>query len=130
MKRSILLISAVSVFAALCSAQDDAAYTVAMKTVNPSMRTLRTAVPAKDNAAINAEGKKLVDAFTTISAYWTAKKTDDAIKLSATAKAAATTLSTSTDADAQAAALSALNGTCMGCHSVHRGGMPPNFEIK
>lgn len=130
MKRSILLISAISVFAALCSAQDDAAYIAAMKTVQPSVRALRTALPAKDNAAINAEGKKLADAFTTISAYWTAKKTDDAIKLAASAKAAATTLSTSTDADAQTAALAALNATCMGCHSAHRGGMPPNFEIK
>jgi len=72
MKRTLLSITLISVFAALCSAQDDAAYMTAMKTVNPSLGAVRTAMTAKDNAAVAAEAKKLVDAFTTINAYWTA----------------------------------------------------------
>lgn len=130
MKRTLLTISLAAVFAALGCAQDDATYTTAMKTVNPAVRLVNPAITAKDNAAVNAAGKTLLEAFTTINAYWTAKKSDDAIALSATAKSAASTLSTSTDADAQAAALKQLQGTCQACHAAHRGGMPPTFQIK
>lgn len=130
MKRTLFLISVVSVFAALLSAQDDAAYTTAMKTVNPAVRAVNPAIAAKDNAAVAAAAKTLVDAFTTINAYWTAKKTEDAIALSATAKSAASALAAATDADAQTAALKQLQGTCQPCHAAHRGGMPPAFQIK
>jgi hypothetical protein len=101
-----------------------------MKTVNPSMRAIGGAITAKDNATVAAEGKKLVDAFTTINAYWTAKKTDDAVKLSADAKDAAGKLAAATDSDAQTAAVASLRATCTPCHMAHRGGMPPAFQIK
>ena len=131
MKRTLFLITLVSVFAALLSAQDDAAYTAAMKTVNPAVRAVNPAITAKDNAAVNAAGKTLLTAFTTINAYWTAKKADDAIGFSATAKTAASTLATSTDADAQAAALKSLQGVCGQCHSAHRvSAGPGQFPIK
>ena len=130
MKRTLFLISVVSVFAALLSAQDDVAYMTAMKTVNPAVRAVNPAITAKDNAAVAAAAKTLVDAFTTINAYWTAKKTDDAIGFSATAKAAASDLASATDSDAQTAALKKLQGTCQPCHAAHRGGMPPTFQIK
>jgi mono/diheme cytochrome c family protein len=130
MKRTLLLISAVSVFAALLGAQDDAAYSAAMKAVNASNRPLRMAVMGKDVAAASAEATKIAAAFDTVLAYWTAKKTDDAIKFATTARDAAKTIASAKDADAQAAAMTTLSGTCMSCHSVHRGGMPPNFEIK
>jgi hypothetical protein len=130
MKRTLLLISVVTVFAALCSAQDDAAYSVAMKAVNLSNRPLRAAIMAKDTAAASAEATKIAAAFDTITAYWTAKKVDDAIKFATTARDAAKTIASAKDADAQSAALPTLTGTCMSCHSVHRGGTPPNFEIK
>lgn len=130
MKRTLLTISAITVFASLCTAQDDAAYMAAMKTVNPAVRAVGPAIAAKDNAAVADAAKKLVDAFTTVNAYWTAKKTDDAITLSATAKSAASTLATATDADAQTAALKQLQGTCTPCHMAHRGGAPPAFQIK
>ncbi len=124
------MISVVSVFAALCSAQDDAAYTAAMKTVNPSLGAVRTAIMAKDNAAVAAEGAKLSDAFKTINAYWVAKKADDAIALSATALGAAKKLAVATDADAQTAAVTEMRGTCNGCHMAHRSAPPPPFTIK
>ena len=130
MKRTLFLISVVSVFAALLSAQDDAAYMTAMKTVNPSLGAVRTAMTAKDNAAVAAEAKKLVDAFTTINAYWTAKKADDAIGFSATARDAAKALAAATDADAQTAAVTAMRGTCNQCHMAHRAGGGGQFTIK
>ncbi len=130
MKRTLLLISVVSVFAALCSAQDDAAYTAAMKAVNASNRPMNMAIQAKDVAAASAEAAKIAAGFDTILAYWTAKKADDAIKLATTARDAAKTIASAKDSDAQSAAAMQLRGTCQGCHSAHRGGTPPNFEIK
>ncbi len=134
MKRTLLLISVVTVFAALLGAQDDAAYVAAMKVVaasaNGRMAPLRTAVMNKDVAAAAAEATKVAGGFDTIVAYWTAKKVDDATKLATTARDAAKAIASAKDADAQAASLMTLNGTCGMCHMAHRGGAPPNFEIK
>jgi len=130
MKRTLLTFFVISVFAALCSAQDDAAYTTAMKAVNASNRPLRMAIMAKDTAAASAEATKMVTAFDTILAYWKAKKVDDAIGFATTAHDAAKTIADAKDADAQSAAAMKLNGTCNACHMVHRGGAAPNFEIK
>jgi hypothetical protein len=130
MKRTLLLISVVSIFAALCSAQDDAAYMAAMKAVNASNRPLRMAIMSKDVAAAAAEATKIATAFETVKAYWTAKKVDDAVKFATTAHDAAATIAAAKDSDAQSAALTTLSGTCNACHMVHRGGTAPNFEIK
>ncbi len=135
MKLTILAILSVSVFAALCSAQDDAAYTAAMKSVNASAGgrgggALGAAIAAKDTAAAAAEGKKIQAGFDTILAYWQAKKADDAITLATTARDAAKTIANSSDADAQAAARMQLQRTCNACHMAHRGGTPPDFVIK
>ena len=120
MKHTFLLISGVALLATLCCAQDDAAYVVAMKAVDASNRPLRMAVMAKDTAAAAAEATKMAAGFDTILTYWTAKKADDAIKLSTTARDAAKTIASAKDADAQSAAMMTLNGTCNQCHMAHR----------
>jgi hypothetical protein len=134
MKRFLLSVVVVSVFAALLGAQDDAAYEAAMKSVAASaggrMAPLTTAINNKDVAAAAAEGKKVEDGFATILAYWEAKKADDAIKLATTARDAAKTIAEAKDADAQSAAAAQLRTTCNQCHRAHRGGTPPEFEIK
>lgn len=61
------------------------------------------AVMGKDVAAASAEATRIAAAFDTIKAYWTARKTDDAIKLATTAHDAAKTIADAKDADAQAA---------------------------
>jgi hypothetical protein len=134
MKRTLLSVVVVSVFATLLGAQDDAAYKAAMKSVAASAggrsAPLTAAINSKDVAAAATEGKKIEDGFATILAYWEAKKTDDAIKLATTARDAAKTIAEAKDADAQSAAATQLRGTCTQCHMAHRGGTPPNFEIK
>jgi mono/diheme cytochrome c family protein len=130
MKRTLLIISFAAASAAFLSAQDDAAYTTAMKAVNASNRPLRMAVMGKDVAAASTEAGKIATAFETILAYWKAKGADDAIKLATTAHDAAKTIADAKDADAQAAALTTLSGTCNQCHMAHRGGTPPAFQIK
>ena len=134
MKRTLLLISVLSLFAGLMIAQDDAAYKTAMKTVaasaNGRMSPLRVAIMNKDVAAAATEAGKVAAGFEPIIAYWKAKNADDAVKLATTARDAAKAIADSKDADAQAASAMQLNGTCNACHMAHRGGMPPNFEIK
>jgi mono/diheme cytochrome c family protein len=130
MKRTLFSVFVISAFAALLSAQDNAAYVTAMKAVNASNRPLRAAITAKDTAAASAEATKIAAAFDTITAYWKAKKVDDAIGFATTAHDAAKAIADAKDADAQAAALPKLSGTCNACHMAHRGGQPPAFEIK
>ena len=134
MKRTLLSVVVISVFAALLGAQDDAAYKTAMKAVNASaggrMAPLTAAINNKDVAAAAAEGKKVQDGFETILAYWQAKKADDAIQAATTARDAAKTIAEAKDAESQAAAATQLRRTCNQCHMAHRGGMPPDFEIK
>jgi hypothetical protein len=97
MKRTLLLISAITVFAALGSAQDDAAYAGWMKTLQPNVGAARAAITAKDNAAVAAAANKLADTFDQILNYWTAKKVDDAVTFSKTARDAAKTLAAAHD---------------------------------
>jgi hypothetical protein len=136
MTRTLLLMIAVfSAFAVLGMAQDDAAYSAAMKAVNASAGRggpLRTAVMAKDVAGAAAEGKKIEAAFDTVVAYWTAKKVDDAVKLATTARDAAKTIADAKDADAQNAAMTTLNMQCGQCHMAHRapGATPGTFTFK
>jgi mono/diheme cytochrome c family protein len=130
MKLTLLSILAFSLLAGLCSAQDDAAYSAAMKAVNASNRPLRAAIMAKDTAAASTEATKIATAFDTVLAYWKAKKVDDAIGFATTAHDAAKTIADAKDADAQAAAMQKLSGTCNACHMLHRGGTPPDFVIK
>src|ERR1700727_961757 len=101
MKLTILTILAISVFAALGSAQDDDAYKAAMKAVNASAGgrgggALGAAITAKDTAAAAAEAKKIEAGFDTILAYWTAKKVDDAIGFATTARDEAKPIADST----------------------------------
>ena len=130
MKRTLLLISAITVFAALGSAQDDAAYAGWMKTLQPNVGAARAAITAKDNAAVAAAANKLADTFDQILNYWTAKKVDDAVTFSKTARDAAKTLAAATDSDAQTAALRTIQGQCGGCHTAHRAGSGGSFTIK
>lgn len=76
------------------------------------------------------EAKTVQAGFETIVAYWTAKKADDAIKFATAARDAAKAIADAKDADAQSAAWTTMNAQCGQCHTAHRGGMPPNFEIK
>ena len=131
MKRVLSLISLGIVLVAVGSAQDDAAYIAAMKTVNPTVGAIRAAIMAKDNAAVATEATKLAATFDTVLAYWTAKQTDDAIKLATSARDDAKAIAAATDSDAQTAALRTLQGVCGQCHSAHRVPAGPGvFTIK
>ncbi len=82
----------------------------------------RTAVTAKDAAAVTDNAKKMAEAFDSIAKFWAAKHKDDAVKFAETARDNATKLGSATSDADQAAALQAIGGTCRGCHTVYRNG--------
>jgi hypothetical protein len=130
MKRTLLLISVISVFAVLCNAQDDAAYMAAMKSMNGAVGAVNTDITAKDGAKAATDAKAVVAIFDTVLSYWTAKKVDDAIGFATTARDAAKAIAASTDSDAQSNSLKTLRGVCTPCHMAHRGGSFGSFTIK
>ena len=130
MKRTLLLISVFSVLAGFAIAQDDAAYATWMKTVNPSVKAIKTAITAKDNAAVATEANKLAATFDSILGYWTAKKVDDAIGFAKAARDGAKAVAAATDSDAQTAALATVSAQCGQCHAAHRAGGGGAFTIK
>jgi cytochrome c556 len=131
MKRTLLLIAVISVFAGFSIAQDDAVYSSWMKSMNPSMTAIRAAIAAKDNPTVAAEANKLAATFEQVSGFWTQRKADDAIGFAKAARDAAKTLAAATDTDAQNAALATINAQCGSCHRAHRdGGRGAPYVIK
>jgi hypothetical protein len=130
MKRTLLLISVMSVFAVVGSAQDDAVYASWMKTMQPSVMAINAAIAAKDNPTVAAEANKLAATFEQVVGFWTQRKADDAIAFAKTARDAAKTLAAATDPDAQTAALKTVQAQCGQCHMAHRGGGRGAFVIK
>ncbi len=118
---TILLVA----FSALAGAQDDAEFKTWMKSVQPTLRAIRS---APDNAAAAPDATKLADTFEKVAAFFKAKNADDAVKFADTARDAAKAIAAGTGD--KAANLMTLQGTCAGCHSAHRGGAAPDFVIK
>lgn len=131
MKRTLLLISVLSIFAGFSVAQDDAVYSSWMKSINPSMTAIRSAIAAKDNPTVAAEANKLAGTFEQVSGFWTQRKADDAVGFAKAARDGARALAAATDPDAQNAALATINAQCGSCHRAHRdGGRGAPYVIK
>jgi len=131
MKRTLLLISVISIFAGFSIAQDDAVYSSWMKSINPSMTAIRAGIASKDNPTVAAEATKLAATFEQVSGFWTQRKADDAVGFAKAARDAAKTLAAATDPDAQNAALATINAQCGACHRAHRdGGRGAPYVIK
>src|ERR1017187_8478712 len=88
MKRTLLLVFVISVFAAICSAQDDAVYSSWMKTMQPSVMAINAAIAAKDNPTVAAEANKMAATFEQVVGFWTQRKADDAIRFAKAAREA------------------------------------------
>jgi cytochrome c556 len=122
MRKASLLVSALAFGAFGLLAQDElATYQTWMKTAAGSNAALKTAVTAKDAAAISENSKKVAESFDQMAKFWAAKHKDDAAKLAETARDAAKSVPTAS-ADDQTAALAKINGTCRSCHTTYRDG--------
>lgn len=103
-------------------AQDEAAYTQAMKTAAGQMGALRK-MEKKTGADAAAAADKVAAAYAQMSEFWMAKHADDAVKLADAGKASAEALSAAAKADDTEkadASFKAIGATCGGCHSAHR----------
>jgi len=110
------------------------AYQNAMKNLGAANQSLRNNVTAKDYDAIAKDAATFRASFATALAFWTAKKTDDAMMLAQTGSKAAADLeqaAKSKSEDGVAAAQKAVGATCAACHMAHRERLADGtFEIK
>jgi mono/diheme cytochrome c family protein len=110
------------------------AYQKAMKDLGAANQSLRNNVTAKDYDAIAKDAATFKASFATALAFWTAKKTDDAMMLAQTGAKAAADLeqaAKSKSEDGVAAAQKAVGAICAACHMAHRERLADGtFEIK
>lgn len=121
MKVNALTLMAVLSAALLVAAIPEEAHHASMKAAGSSMRPLRGAIEAKNNAEAAAIAGKLATAFVDVEKFWIERKADDAIGFAKTAIASANEIKTAAEAGSDAvAAFGKLGGTCKGCHDSHR----------
>jgi hypothetical protein len=109
-------------------------YVRLMKDTNTAAQSLRGHAHTKDYDAIAADAAALKKLFTDTEAFWTARKTEDAIGFAKAGAKAAADLEGAAKAkneEGLATAARAVNGTCQGCHTAHRERLPDgSSEIK
>jgi hypothetical protein len=125
MRRASILFS-VFAFCAIGLIAQDAAdlpqFQTWMKTAAGANAALRTAVTAKDAAAIKDNSAKMADSFDAMAKYWTKLHKDDAVKFAEDARDASKAVASATSDADQAAALQKIAGACRGCHTPYRNG--------
>ena len=118
--------------ATMLSAQDESNFPQWMRTINGQMGALRK-IEAKTGPEAAEAAKKISDAYSQMSAYWTSKSVEDAVKLSKTGQMAADELAAAAaagDSEKATAAYKQIGGTCQGCHQAHREKTENGFKIK
>lgn len=120
---SILLAGMLAIVPAFSQSEED--LDKAMKLVGKTMGELRKATEAKDEAAIKAGGKVLVEQFTLSGKFFAAHKAADAVEMNAKALTAAKAL-----ADGSGT-MAAVGSTCKGCHDIYREKLPDgSYKLK
>lgn len=117
-------------FTAMAAEKPSAEYQKAMKDLGAANASLRINATAKDYVAVEKDAATLKAAFTVADTFWTAKKADDAIKMSKDGLKASIDLDTAAKAKSDegiAAAQKIVGGTCAACHAAHRETI---YEIK
>ena len=109
-------------------------YQTAMKNLGSANAAMRGAATDKDYAAIEKHAATYKSSFTVANQFWTAKKADDAIKLTQDGLKGAADLDAAAKAkndEGVTAARGVIGATCRGCHMVHREQLPDmTYEIK
>ena len=124
MSKASILLTVIALGAAALFAQDAdvAKYQASMKAAAGAVNAARTAVTAKDSAAIKENAGKAADAFGDLAKFWSGKHKDDAQKFAETARDASKALAAASTPEEQNAALQSIQGTCRGCHTIYRDG--------
>ena len=132
--RAMAVVAAVIVgFTVMASEKPSPEYQAAMKNLGTANGALRGNITAKDYPAIEANAATFKASFTVANQFWTAKKTEDAIKLTQDGLKGAADLDTAAKAkndEGINAARGTIGATCRGCHMVHRDELPDKtYEI-
>jgi cytochrome c556 len=121
-------------FTAMANEKPSPEYQTAMKNMGAANAGLRGDVTNKDYAAIEKHAATFKASFTVADAYWTGKKTEDAMKLAKDGLKGAADLDTAAKAkndEGIAMAQRGIGATCRGCHMAHREQLPDmTYEIK
>jgi len=122
---------AVPVWAQLQVSEED--YDAAMKNIQATMEGVNDHLEAQDAPSVGADGTKLVNAFATANAFWTARNEEQATAWSMEALVAARKFQEAGAAgnfDAASAALGEIRGTCRTCHMQYRERVEGGYRIK
>lgn len=121
-------------FTVMANEKPSPEYQAAMKDLGATNAAMRGNVTAKDYAAIEKNAATYMASFTVADAFWTAKKTEDAMKLSKDGLKGAADLDAAAKAKNDEGIVAAQRGvgaTCRGCHMAHREQLPDmTYEIK
>ncbi|MFN7543576.1 MAG: hypothetical protein ACK5TN_12390 [Acidobacteriota bacterium] len=109
---SLLLAGMLAIVPAFSQTEED--LDKAMKLVGKTMGELRRANEAKDEAALKAGGKVLVEQFNLSAKFWAKHKMADATEMNKKTLDAAKALADGTGPFA------AVGATCKGCHDMYR----------
>lgn len=109
---SLLLAGTLVIVPAFSQSEED--LDKSMKLVGKTMGELRKANEAKDEAALKAGGKVLVEQFTLAAKFWAKHKMADATEMNEKTLAAAKALADGSGAFAS------VGATCKGCHDIYR----------
>lgn len=118
--RKVLILFGIS--AAVMFAQDEAQYQGWMKATPQTIGAIKSAIAAKDDAAVKQNADKLAGIFDQVADFWKAKGKEDAVKLADTSRDAAKAVAAASGPEAQTAALTQVQQTCRPCHSEYRQG--------
>jgi hypothetical protein len=119
-------------FSVCVLAQSDSDYAGWMKDIAKTKGAVKKGVDSKSaDVADNAE--HLAGLFKQVRTFWEGRNASDAVEIAKKAETASTELAAAAKAGDDAkeqSSMATINGSCGSCHMAHRGGTPPNFEIK
>jgi cytochrome c556 len=131
-----LMVSAVAVFSVTVAAGEKPpeSYAKNMKDTQAASTDLRKSIDTKDYDAIAKHASTLKTLFENTEAFWTNRKTDDAIGFAKAGSKAAADLAAAAKAkndEGVTAQSKALLASCKSCHDAHRERLPDgSSEIK
>ena len=130
----VTLLAAFAIVGFATVPQTEQDYEAAMKKVLPAQGNLKKGIEAKDAAAVKKEAAVLEAVFKLSEDFWKARKAQDAIDWSITAKQGAAEIGKLAGEgtwDKIPDAQKKVGGTCMACHTAHREKLPEGgYKIK
>ncbi len=111
------------------TAEEQSAFQASMKSLQPMVTLVRTAITERKNEDVAKEAEKLTAVFDTVAAFWEKQHNADALKFAKAAVESSAAVAASTAQIDQVLALRKVSEACSGCHLSHRSGKQGSFKI-